>query len=915
MNNQSIKFISVKISNFRGIPDVLEVPLDAPLTVIHAANGTGKSTICYALEWLLTGKVEDLLGVVDFSCEWGRGETEVSARCEIGNVLYELRRTKTNFYIKHSGKKQTRMRDAELLELLTPASVSGNTAQSIAKAKRGWLRNSRWLYSNSLALLVDNNQAEERQKIFADILGLGHYTSTLRELKEYKARLPSIKGLEESTSKLTLDIAKLEENLLAASPWKVQAAENILGILKHFQLEPQSKNLSDNFKIAKIQVDLLAQRVSIANTSFSFISNNWNLYLENKRQLDNIKVDLAGLAQSNLRLSKDRAALSETFENLDRQLKSEINFIVWANERLNSLKLWDNLLTNIKISNFFKMDDITVENLNTFVEFNWDNNKKLSWLGAIDYLVENTDLVLYLVRQKQQLVSNIVHPPANLAEVTRILKEAQQSRIKAESEFNILNGVLERFSTIAKEVVQPDSTICPLCHHDWKHSQLLHAELAKQEFSPELMNASKSLEDARRVEQEQQLNFEIITAQKVSYEKYIEQVRSVDFQLAQVARQTNYLETMGVSDFSGFNAENINILQHRIRTAIDLQNLIETVVMLELFFKLEIRDPKIGSRVNTVVLSIESYKKHYEESIKELEAKKQDISVELGNMLDEIKAKAKEIEGKNEISLALTKTITQFDEHWKAEVGDYSLSVDAYNIALESIREKSAIVDKFQHLLGECEAIVSNENDENYMLKLKSDLEALNKKLSLGKYHISLADRTIKNYEKFVKEETKESLSPLLSPASEFFSRMHANEVYRKLSVSDCGDVLKWTVFADGVDDALDAEEKFSQGQRQDLALSLYLAKAYSTGGSFFLDEPVAHLDDLNRVAMLDIFRLLAISKSDLNLVLTTASDGLARHLIQKFSSIKDQHLLNVIHLDGNPRSGVKANVIKNISS
>ena len=165
-----------------------------------------------------------------------------------------------------------------------------------------------------------------------------------------------------------------------------------------------------------------------------------------------------------------------------------------------------------------------------------------------------------------------------------------------------------------------------------------------------------------------------------------------------------------------------------------------------------------------------------------------------------------------------------------------------------------------------------------------------------------------------MREETKESLSPLLSPASEFFSRMHANEVYRKLSVSDGGDALKWTVFADGFNNALDAEEKFSQGQRQDLALSLYLAKACSTGGSFFLDEPIAHLDDLNRVAMLDIFRLLATSKSDLNLVLTTASDGLARHLIQKFSGIKDQHLLNIIHLDGNPRSGVKVTVRKNIS-
>jgi len=108
---------------------------------------------------------------------------------------------------------------------------------------------------------------------------------------------------------------------------------------------------------------------------------------------------------------------------------------------------------------------------------------------------------------------------------------------------------------------------------------------------------------------------------------------------------------------------------------------------------------------------------------------------------------------------------------------------------------------------------------------------------------------------------------------------------------------------------------KLSQGQRQDLALSLYLARARNTGGSFFLDEPIAHLDDLNRVAMLDIFRLVATSMPDMNLILTTASDSLARHMAQKFSSITDRHLLNMIHLEGNPRTGVKMTVQRNAVS
>lgn len=153
-------------------------------------------------------------------------------------------------------------------------------------------------------------------------------------------------------------------------------------------------------------------------------------------------------------------------------------------------------------------------------------------------------------------------------------------------------------------------------------------------------------------------------------------------------------------------------------------------------------------------------------------------------------------------------------------------------------------------------------------------------------------------------------LCGILTPATELFSRMHANEVYHQLSVS--GDDLNWMVLAEGHETPLEAEEKLSQGQRQDLALSLYLARAKNTGGSFLLDEPIAHLDDLNRVAMLDIFRLVATSMPNMNLILTTASDSLARHLAQKFSSLPDEHLLNTIYLEGNPRTGVKATVTRN---
>jgi DNA repair protein SbcC/Rad50 len=105
---------------------------------------------------------------------------------------------------------------------------------------------------------------------------------------------------------------------------------------------------------------------------------------------------------------------------------------------------------------------------------------------------------------------------------------------------------------------------------------------------------------------------------------------------------------------------------------------------------------------------------------------------------------------------------------------------------------------------------------------------------------------------------------------------------------------------------------RFSQGQRQDFALSIFLARARGLGGTFFLDEPLIHLDDLNRVALLDVFRAICLENSDkISIVLTTASKPTLRHFVEKFSrasrTSQSEHapLLRVIHLEGNPRVGV----------
>jgi DNA repair exonuclease SbcCD ATPase subunit len=145
----------------------------------------------------------------------------------------------------------------------------------------------------------------------------------------------------------------------------------------------------------------------------------------------------------------------------------------------------------------------------------------------------------------------------------------------------------------------------------------------------------------------------------------------------------------------------------------------------------------------------------------------------------------------------------------------------------------------------------------------------------------------------------QEQMTALLPAVESLFGRMHANHVFDAIRSGNGSDPLQW--FAE-IDGKPLATAHFSQGQRQDLALAIFLARACGLKGSFFLDEPFVHLDDLNRVAMLDILRAIALSQPDVHLVLTTASRSLARHIHEKFAML-DKSLLQIIELQGDPRA------------
>jgi len=181
---------------------------------------------------------------------------------------------------------------------------------------------------------------------------------------------------------------------------------------------------------------------------------------------------------------------------------------------------------------------------------------------------------------------------------------------------------------------------------------------------------------------------------------------------------------------------------------------------------------------------------------------------------------------------------------------------------------------------------------------------------------IRAADAAIEAITEHYSTQSRNQVHALGRAINILFSRMHANRVVDYVDLGDDSEFLRW--FARAGTERFDPQKEFSQGQRQDLALAIFLARARGLGGTFFLDEPMSHFDDLNRVGLLDVLRVIAVqSHATMNLVITTANRAFARHMIEKFSRLgsvrlreEDVPMLRVLELAGNVRSGVGLNVV-----
>lgn len=174
-------------------------------------------------------------------------------------------------------------------------------------------------------------------------------------------------------------------------------------------------------------------------------------------------------------------------------------------------------------------------------------------------------------------------------------------------------------------------------------------------------------------------------------------------------------------------------------------------------------------------------------------------------------------------------------------------------------------------------------------MDIQNKLEICNKVLDAFRKLIKLKDIT----QKFLQENVKQ--------IELFFKLLHRPKEFSNLKIIN-GEIR----FTRTSNELIIGAESMSTGQKMALSISLLLTlhlTAENAPKLIIFDEPVANLDDMHVLNLVDLLRELAMN--DTQIILTTANKQIANYLRRKFSFFGDSYYHYELNRKGNTKTQI----------
>ena len=485
---------SLNVHAFRGIKNELPLDLRARLTVIHAPNGVGKTSLCDAIEWLFTGEVERLKEPLGKSKTKGVSNIftstppRVESQIRNGSGPARVRRGSTeraNQIEVFEGGKWKRILLNTLLASITPGNLpeSSKGLQRLNN-RRSWFRAVRLLEAHALDLLLDTNDSsnEVRDLVFCDLLGVGELQRQERDLRRIVSAIGGKARLREDSLRVQREISSREseinaEALQASAPSLESYQEQITAVSRRLGIEGLTKaGPAESFLVAAENAYKAADRQLTRQRSALFhVRTKASTYLAQREEIALLEKQLEGLnvqraevlkdldlAESPLKLAENATSKAEA---LERSLLSQpLDSVRAALER--TLIQWreQGAEANTKLD-FAALQDVQAE-----ARANAERANRL--LNAIRRCEDSWSLWQDAkVRDEAaaETIRTIKLPSSeDRARLEQSFSEAKSALATIESQLEQLAGPLEQLRIAGRDFLDGSQgeQRCPLCAHD-----------------------------------------------------------------------------------------------------------------------------------------------------------------------------------------------------------------------------------------------------------------------------------------------------------------------------------------------------------------------------------------------------------------------------------------------------------------
>ena len=501
------------------------------------------------------------------------------------------------------------------------------------------------------------------------------------------------------------------------------------------------------------------------------------------------------------------------------------------------------------------------------------------WLAGIDSIALNNILTAY---PDMSLVACYDISVSALSAANSLLADTNDRYRTFSSLMEESRRLTQQLREIASRILQtnhiPDQ--CPLCHTQFGTDELLSlinigVENQLEEPAREILAQLPNLEN--NVQNEQAIVAALEWLRIFSTHTGLTEDTSVSAVLAEVEEVRNVLEASG-SRIEALNAE-IHGLQLQGLTMERFQNianqLSESGFAMSEFSLLE-ADRLISSfnlalfeatqSLDTITTNIDDLQNTLEATLGIAGSDIQGLNQELSRLIEQI----------TEIDLLL-KRLDDFSSKypWPTSRALTELVVEAESVRTVSVDVQATMA---RERLADSTFSEASQGKE----RIESELSELKPRLQRWEEANSTLEHVRKEYSLTGAMAT--ALQQNRGSIEDIYSRIHAPAEFSGFG-SD------WSTLVRKIDGRESALTEISSGQRSALALAIFLAQnsqLTSAPPVILIDDPIAHVDDLNALSFLDYLRELALTEKR-QIFFATASDKLATLFERKFDFMGEE--------------------------